>query len=209
MSVPETAIEYDFQQLQPSAPPDPRAAEQRVSLAAAEAENIREQARAEGFEAGRAEGHEQGMHAVSSAASALVAAAQELSSASERAASELERDAMALALALAGKILAGTIDVEPERVLDVVRGALRHVADRRTITIIVDPADMEIVTAAVEELRSEAGGIEQCEVQADRRIGPGGAIVRTSEGEVDACLDTQLERAREVIAAELGGSSGR
>jgi flagellar biosynthesis/type III secretory pathway protein FliH len=31
----------------------------------------------------------------------------------------------------------------------------------------------------------------------------GGAIVRTSEGEIDASVQTQLERAREVVEASL------
>ncbi len=52
--------------------------------------------------------------------------------------------------------------------------------------------------------RRRAGGIELCEIQADRRVGRGGAIVRTLESEVDATVQTQLERAREVIRAELG-----
>ena len=202
----DSATEFAFEQLEPSAPSDPMAPEHLVSRAAGEAEQIRERARAEGFEKGYAEGREEGMRAVSSAAAALKSAAQELASASEQTAIALERDAVELALALAGKILAGTLEVQPERVLDVVRGALRHIADRRMITVVVDPADMEIVSAAVEELRTEAGGIEQCEVQADRRVAPGGAIVRTSEGEVDACLDTQLEQAREIVASELGAS---
>jgi flagellar biosynthesis/type III secretory pathway protein FliH len=34
-------------------------------------------------------------------------------------------------------------------------------------------------------------------------VGRGGAIVRTAEGEVDASVAVQLERAREVVAAEL------
>ena len=202
----EAATEYDFEQLESSAPPDPHAPEQLLVTAATEADAIRERAHAEGFERGRQEGVAEGMEAVSSASAAFAAAARELASAGEHAASALEREAVELALALASKILAGTLEVEPERVLDVVRGALRHIAERRTITVIVDPADMEIVKGALDAVCAEAGGIERCEVQADRRVGRGGAIVRTSEGEVDASLDTQLERARQVMAGELGSS---
>ncbi len=119
------------------------------------------------------------------------------------------RDAVALALALAAKILAGTLAVEPERVLDTVRGALRRVTDRRRVTVLVDPADLETVSAAIAELEAQVGGIDHCDIQADRRVGRGGAIVRTLESEVDASVDTQLERAREVIQAELGARSPR
>ena len=33
---------------------------------------------------------------------------------------------------------------------------------------------------------SSLGGIESCDVQAERRVSRGGAVVRTAEGEVDA-----------------------
>ena len=117
----------------------------------------------------------------------------------EQLAAETEADAVALALALAAKILAGTLAVEPERVLDTVRGALRRVTDRRRVTVLVDPADLEVVSAAIAEVEAQVGGIDHCDVQADRRVGRGGAIVLTLESEVDASVDTQLERAREVI----------
>ena len=44
-------------------------------------------------------------------------------------------------------------------------------------------------------------GIEPCDLQSDERVRVGGAIVRTAEGEVDASVQTQLERAREVVVA--------
>ena len=50
------------------------------------------------------------------------------------------------------------------------------------------------------------GGIEHCVVEAERRVGRGGCIVRTPVGDVDARVETKLERAREVVAAALGRS---
>lgn len=195
---------YALAQLEPSAPADPRAARALVESALNEAEAIRERARADGLAQGHAEGLQQGLAAAQAAAQTLAVAAQELRDAREAAADALEADAVALALALAEKVVIGAIEAQPARVLDVVRGALRHIADRRAITILVNPADMESTSAAIEELRSSVGGVEQCEVQADRRIGRGGAIVRTSEGEIDACVNVQLQQAREFIASELG-----
>ena len=200
------ATRYDFAQLQPSAPPDPDAATRLLALAEAKAEQIRGQAHAEGFAAGHAEGVNDGLAAVQAAANALQAAANGILATREEMASGLEHDAVELALAVASKILSGTLEVQPERVLDVIRGALRHIADRRRIAVLVDPEDLEVVTAAIEQVSAQAGGIELCEVQAERRVGRGGAIVRTAEGEVDACVGTQLERAREVIVAELSGA---
>jgi flagellar assembly protein FliH len=196
---------YPLEQLEPSAPPPPSTPAGVLAGAVAEAERIRESARAEGY----AQGHEEGLSAghaeVRSGVEALRKALAGMQRMREEILEGTERDAVELALALAAKIVAGTLEVQPERVVDAVRGALRRVAERRRIAVLVDPADLQLVNAAIEGLQAQAGGIELCEVQADRRVGRGGAIVRTLEAEVDASVETQLERAREVIRAELGG----
>lgn len=196
---------YAFEHLQSSAPPDPRAPQQALARALAQADAIREQARSEGLRQGRAEGRDQGAAAAASATDALGEALHQVLAEREQMTEALARDAVQLALDLAAKIVHGALEVQPQRVIDVVRDALRPIADRRRITVLVDPEDLEIVTGAIEELRAQAGGIELCEVQADRRVGRGGAIVRTPEGEVDACVQAQLQKAGEIVAAELGG----
>lgn len=199
------AAAYPLEQLQDTAPPPPGTPARILADAHAEAELIRGHARAEGREEGLTEGRAEGVAQTHAAALALGEALAELRRQSDELARNVERDAVQLALALAAKILAGTLDVEPERVLDVIAGALRRLVDRRRIVVLVDPDDLEVVSGAVAELQAQAGGVELCELQADRRVGRGGAIVRTLESEVDATVQTQLERAREVVAAELGG----
>jgi flagellar assembly protein FliH len=195
---------FPLEQLEPSAPPRLGTPARILADAAAEAENIRELARTEGYSTGHTQGHQDGLVEIQAAARALQEALSSLHAAREQIAQEVERDAVELALALAAKILAGALEVQPERVVDTVRGALRRIADRRRITVLVDPADLQTVNAAIGELQAQIGGIELCEVQADRRVGRGGAIVRTVESEVDASVATQLERAREVVQTELG-----
>ena len=205
----ETATSFALEQLQPSAPPAHDAHEQLIAQATAEAESIRELARSEGRREGCAEGRREALAEISIAALALGEAIQGVERLREELSAELERDAVELAFALTAQILAGALDAEPERVVDVVRGALRRIAERRRITILVDPKDLEIVSGAIGELRAQTGGIELCEIQSDRRIGRGGAIVRTAEGEVDLSIDTQLERAREIVQAELQSEAGQ
>jgi flagellar biosynthesis/type III secretory pathway protein FliH len=43
------------------------------------------------------------------------------------------------------------------------------------------------------------------EVQADPAVEPGGAIVQTEYGEIDASVTTQIQRARELVTAALVG----
>jgi flagellar assembly protein FliH len=200
------AEEFSFEPLEASAV-SLRDIESPLAAAQAEADAIRAQARAEGhadgLEAGLAEGRAQ----LAAALSAFEAAHAEVVSLREATAEAVERDAVELALQLAEKIVAGTLDVDPQRVLDVVRGALRRLGERRRVTVLVHPDDLELVRGASVGFAAELGGIEHCEVQAERRLARGGAVVRTDEGQVDASIETQLARARELVAAELGGLS--
>jgi flagellar assembly protein FliH len=199
---PQELAGYPFEQLEPS-PPLPRDASDRIlARAQDEGERIREHARAMGHAEGRAQGHRDGLAEATAAAGAMAEAVNALQALRHETAEAVERDAVELALALAAKILAGELQARPERVVDVVRGALRRISDRRQVVVLVDPADLEVVSAAVGDLRAQVGGIETCDVQADRRIGRGGAMVRTVEGEIDATVKTQLECARELMLAD-------
>jgi flagellar assembly protein FliH len=200
----EAAVSYALEQLEPSAPPPRDAAERLLAEAAVEAARLREEAHAAGFAEGRAAGHAEGRAEVDSAAAALGQAADSLLAAREEIFEALERDAVELGLALAGKVIMATLQVRPELVVEVLQGALRRVSGQRRIAIVVNPADLETVRAALGELREGSAAVEQWDLQPDPRVQAGGALVRTAEGEVDARVQTQLERAREVVESELG-----
>ena len=178
-----------------------------VEAARGEADQIREQARAEGLALGRAEGaaaaHEEARARVAPAVHALHAAVEALEAERAGMADRVEEGAVELALELAGKVVAGAVEAQPDRVLDVVRGALRCFMERERVQILVHPDDLGLVRAAMDELAGELGGIDHVEVQEERRIGRGGAHVRTTTAQVDASLETKLDRAREVVVAEL------
>jgi flagellar biosynthesis/type III secretory pathway protein FliH len=176
-----------------------------LAEAEAEAAQLRDAARAEGFEQGRAEA----LAAAAPALEALADAATAVHDQRVELAQRLEAQAVDLALLLADKIVAGAIAVDPALVVEAVRGALRGLVERDRVTVLVNPDDLEVVRAAIGELRTSLGGIEHCEVQAERRVTRGGAVVRTPDGDVDARIDTKLERAREVVEAALGVAAGR
>ena len=199
--------DFDFMSLEPLAPPltpanEADAVMEVLAAARAEADALREAARAEGFAAGRADA----VAALEPALAALTQAVADVHAQQAEAASQLERRAVELGLALAKKIIGGALEVEPERVLEAVTGALRGIVERERVTVLVNPDDLEIVREAMDNLKASLGGIEHCEVQAERRVGRGGCIVRTPVGDVDARVETKLERAGEVVAAALGRS---
>ena len=170
-----------------------------LDTARAEADAIRAAAHAEGLAAGRAEA----VAAVTPAVAALEQATADLRARADEVAERLEAEAVDLAFAVAEKVLAASVAASPSAVLEAIRGALRGVVERERVTLLVNPADLDLVRGAADELRASLGGIEHCDVQAERRVGPGGAIVRFAEGQVDARIEAKLERAREVVEAAL------
>jgi flagellar assembly protein FliH len=84
-----------------------------------------------------------------------------------------------------------------------VRGGLRRLIEREHVVVMVHPDDLETLRSSVDSLKAQLGGIGSMEVQAERRVGRGGAIVRTTSGEVDGRLETQLERARATLVEAL------
>jgi flagellar assembly protein FliH len=179
--------------------PSPADAAADLAAARSEAEAIRAEARDAGREEGFRAGTEEAIESMRPAAAALVQAASALEQ--ERAASgeALERHAVDLALALAEKALQAALEVDPERVVDVVRGAMRLLVEREDVTVYVNPLDVDVVREAVD---GQADG-PRVEVLEERRVARGGAVLRTSVGEVDARLDAKLEQAREVLISEL------
>lgn len=194
---------YTFRQLE--TPPDLEINDAADVLTAAyrEAEEIREQARL----AGEAEGRQAGLAAIRAelgpSLEAIAAAAAAIDSVRDELISEMEADAVGLALKLAEQIVAGALDVEPERLIDVAALALRRISDRRHVTLAVNPADLDLMNESVLRLQSELGGVETLSVQSDRRVGRGGVLARTEAGEIDATIEAQLSRAREITADEL------
>ena len=192
---------FEFAPLEPVAPPpSPSAVPEAPPEPAIDVERIRAEAHAEGYAQGAADARS----IVEPAAFALQAAAAELSGLRDQLAEQTEAAAVELALKIAEQALQGAIAVEPERIVAVVRGALRRLIERERVTILVAPDDLDAVREHAPALVAELGGIDHYEVQADRRVGRGGAMVRTGEAEVDATLETKLVRAREVIEEELG-----
>jgi flagellar assembly protein FliH len=171
-----------------------------------EAEQIREAARSEGFQAGFDAGMAAANERLMPVASAFEAAMAALGEERVRQADEVERHAVDLALQIAEKALSAAIEVKPEHVVDVVRGGLRRLVERDRVIVLVNPEDMQLVRDAAGALQTELGGIGSLDVQAERRVGRGGAIVRTAAGEVDGRIDTQLERAREALVEALKAS---
>ena len=174
---------------------EPGTAEDRLRMIAIE---TRRRAHEDGLADGLAEAGER----IGSALACLAAAEAAIRELEDEFLRAAERSAVELAIAIAEKIVGGTVEARPEKVLDVVGGALLRTAARHRLVIEVNPDDLELVSENAEGLAAKLGGVQRLDVVAERRIERGGCIVRTEEGEIDAQIEEQLARAGE-IAADL------
>ena len=197
---------YTFQQLESTALLDRTPAEV-MAHAMADAEAIREQARADGHAAGYADGLERARAEAAPLLTALAEAVGAVTDTRDELTEMLTTQAGELALLTAEQMIAGAIAAQPERIIDVVRGALRRIADRHRVTVLVNPAELELLSQSVPALQAELGGIEHLDVQADRRVARGGAVAQTVHGEIDVSISAQLQTARELVAAALTGDT--
>jgi flagellar assembly protein FliH len=186
-------------------------AETCISQALQEAEQLRQQAceagRQEGYQAGYSEGVRQGKE------QAELEMTNKINSASETAENILadarqeyqetlikaEREIVKIALAVARKILAREIDENPTVILPIVKTALEKVRDQESIIIRVNPIDYDIVVQSKRDLQIMIGCEDALSVVSDNTVSPGGCMIDTPYGTVDASLDIQFEAIKRAL----------
>ena len=151
-------------------------------------------------------GHAEGVAAAAPAVDAMASAAAGIEEMRVHIADGLERGSVGLALRIAEQVIGAAVTVDPDVVVEAIRGALRRLTERDRVQVLVNPDDLEIVRERISDVVDQLGGIGSVDVQSERRVARGGAIVRTGEGDVDASIDTKLTRAREVLEREFADS---
>lgn len=170
-----------------------------VASARAEAEAITEEARTRGHEEGLAAGTAEAQAQLEPVRNALLEACVAFERLADEIVPLVERRAVELALTLAEKILGTALDVDPSLVSSVAAGALRRVVSHDRIELDVNPEDVELVRATLATGNNELSGSRRIDVIAERRVPRGGCIVRTVDGEIDARVEKQLERASALL----------
>jgi flagellar assembly protein FliH len=173
-----------------------------ISLAREQAEAIAQSAREQGFEAGYNEGIERAEKAVAerlALAESLVATAR---AQREETLAASERDLVELAFEIAEKIVRQKVIADPDTTIGVLEHALRKAYVRDGLTVLCNPVDLERLAGANEQLQTRVGSLAGLTLIGDRRISQGGVVVRTDAGDIDATIESQLDRLRDQLFEE-------
>jgi flagellar assembly protein FliH len=173
-----------------------------IALAREQAEAIAQAAREQGFEAGYVDGMKRAEDAVVdrlALAEQLVARTRD---AREEALASCERDLVELAFQIAEKIVRQKVAADPSATVGVLEHALRKAFVRDGLTVLCNPDDLQRLSASSELLETRVGSLHGLSLIGDRRVSPGGVVVRTDAGDIDATIESQLERLRDLLFDE-------
>ncbi len=112
-----------------------------------------------------------------------------------------EPEIVRLCVAIAERILNAHLAMTPSAVLDMVRSAITRLVNRETVTVRVNPSDIETMREHREQLMS-MNDIDNLRVIEDQRVDRGGVLIETDAGTIDAKISTQLREVRRLLAVE-------
>lgn len=160
----------------------------------ARAERLFQEAYEAGFQQGASAGLEQFLGDVGESHRALTSAGDAIQQAQLQFLEALEPQVVALAKAVASRILRREMTTDPALVQRTVRAALENLTERHHAVLHLCPQDIEALTTHGISLEDEFRQFERVEIVADEHVPRGGCTIETQSVDVDARLDTQLQR---------------
>lgn len=172
-----------------------------IEQARAECEAIRESARLEGLEAGHSKAREELRAEIETQLehlAILFASAQEAVQDMVR---KNEKAIVGLAIEIAARILKDRIASDHEIVVRNAQDAIARAVQKESLVLRINPRDLLTLRRFQEEFLISFDAIREIRIEEDNRVGPGGCIVETGAGNVEARIDKQLEEVKKALLA--------
>ncbi len=104
---------------------------------------------------------------------------------------DLQKQILPLALKAAKKIVGEQLNLNPETIVDIVIQTLAPVTQNHRFTIYVNKDDKEILEAQKPKIKSILDQIQVLTIQERNDIMPGGCIIETESGIINASIENQ------------------
>jgi flagellar assembly protein FliH len=131
---------------------------------------------------------------------ALQKVVQELAQARQVWQQHWERDAVAVAIQIAERIVRRELAIRPEISVELVREALDLATGSPEITILMHPQDVQALGEEVEKVVASMRSAGTTRIVGDSAISPGGCRVETRFGSIDQQIQVQLKRIEEELS---------
>ncbi len=163
-----------------------------ISRAREEAQTIKESAAKEGYQAGLEQASDD-ISEVKNAITAFLSAKQEVFE-------YIAPDILEISVDIAKKIIKREIQQDPSLILNNILEILKGLSKEETkITLRVNPQQVALLKTELPELMSTAGLDAKVLVVPDEELMEGGCMVTTTNGVIDATIETQLSVISEAL----------
>ncbi|MDR2070787.1 MAG: flagellar assembly protein FliH [Treponema sp.] len=175
---------------------------EEISLSAQTAfEEERKQAEAEGREAGREAGFAEGQAEVQRLLERTHTVLERAQNKRSEILEETEQQVIDLVLLIARKVIKVVSETQRTVVVSNVVQALKKLKSRGNILIRVNLVDLKLTTEHIKDFIKMAEGANDIQVVEDSTVDPGGCVVETDFGEVNARISSQLAEIEDKILA--------
>lgn len=145
-----------------------------------------------GFQEGQEKGRREGYGEAISLMSAFKAGLEDIHHARKQYYDKAEKEAIDLIVLITGEMVRHSVEGERAVAIDVFRKAVAELHGKQRIVARFNPQDMEFAQLTKEDLMREIGQIGQLEMKSDPEVSPGGCILETNIGQLDATVEKRL-----------------
>ncbi len=105
---------------------------------------------------------------------------------------EYEKQILPIALKAAKKILSAELKSNPEAIVNIVKGALKPVSQHVKVKIYVNKQDLDVLEKQKPQIKQVLDQVQIFSLEERNDIEPGGCIIETEKGIINAQLENQF-----------------
>jgi flagellar assembly protein FliH len=182
--------------------------EEMIAEASAKVEQIEKSAFTKGYDEGHADGYREGRNEAERLIGRLHLILTKAIEKRNEIIEDSENQIVHLVLLIANKVVKVISESQKNVVVNNVVQALRKLKSRGDIVIRVNIQDVELTTAHIEDFMKMVENVKSITVMEDSAVDPGGCVIETDFGQIDARISSQLKEIEEKIL-ELAPIKGR
>ncbi|MCM2280740.1 MAG: FliH/SctL family protein [Bdellovibrionaceae bacterium] len=110
---------------------------------------------------------------------------------------------MKLLYYMASRVAMDEIHARPEVILSILRQSVEDAQSEEKVTVRVSRQDYEFISSAKEKLGKDVEFVKRIKFEESDSIAPGGCVVETNYGSVDATIEKRLIKLWETIAEKM------
>ncbi len=117
---------------------------------------------------------------------------------------EIQKKMLPLTLSAARKIIGEELKIHPDRIVDIVLNSLKPVTQHKKIVIYVNKSDLAVLEEEKPKLKKIFEHLQSLSIQERDDIEPGGCIIETEAGIINAQLENQWRALESAFESFMG-----